>query len=62
MSGQIVDATLVAVPRQRNTDEENAKIKAGRVPAAWQARHAKLRHIPCMRVTQSIGFIVILPW
>src|ERR671916_1242933 len=44
MSGQIVDATLVAAPRQRNTDEEKAEIKAGRVPAAWQARPAKLRH------------------
>src|ERR1700740_3039374 len=27
MSGQIVDATLVAVPRQRNTDEEKKAIK-----------------------------------
>jgi transposase, IS5 family len=44
MSGQIVDATLVAAPRQRNTDEEKAEIKAGRVPAAWQAKPAKLRH------------------
>src|SRR5919202_606740 len=44
MSGQIVDATLVAAPRQRNTAEEKAEIKAGRVPAAWQARPAKLRH------------------
>ena len=44
MSGQIVDATLVAAPRQRNTDEEKAEIKAGRIPAEWQARPAKLRH------------------
>jgi transposase, IS5 family len=44
MSGQIVDATLVAVPRQRNTTEEKAEIKAGRVPAEWQAKPAKLRH------------------
>ena len=29
MSGQIIDATLVAAPRQRNTEEEKAKIKAG---------------------------------
>jgi IS5 family transposase len=28
MSGQIVDATLVAVPRQRNTDEERRSRKA----------------------------------
>jgi transposase, IS5 family len=44
MSGQIVDATLVAAPRQRNTAEEKAAIKAGRVPAEWQAKPAKLRH------------------
>jgi transposase, IS5 family len=44
MSGQIVDATLVAAPRQRNTDEEKAEIKAGRIPAGWKAKPAKLRH------------------
>ena len=44
MSGQIVDATLIAAPRQRNTAEEKAEIKAGRVPAEWKARPAKLRH------------------
>lgn len=33
MSGQIVDATLVAAPRQRNTEAEKAEIKAGRIPA-----------------------------
>ncbi len=30
MGGQIVDASLVAAPRQRNTKEEKAAIKAGR--------------------------------
>lgn len=30
MSGQIVDSTLVAAPKQRNTDEEKAVIKAGK--------------------------------
>jgi len=33
MSGQIVDASLVAAPRQRNTDEEKAAIKAGKTAA-----------------------------
>ena len=36
--GQIVDASIVQVPRQRNTREENARIKAGRadeVKASW---------------------------
>ena len=30
MSGQIVDATLVPAPRQRNTDDEKAAIKQGK--------------------------------
>lgn len=39
--GQIVDATFVEVPRQRNTREENAQIKAGTVPSAW-AEHPQM--------------------
>lgn len=39
--GQIVDAALVPVPKQRNTREENAHIKAGGSPEAWS--DAKLR-------------------
>ncbi len=38
MSGKIVDASLVAAPRQRNTDEEKAAIKAGKI---WPAQPAK---------------------
>jgi transposase len=30
MGGQLVDATLVAAPKQRNTKSEKADIKAGR--------------------------------
>jgi len=43
MSGQIVDASLVAAPRQRNTEGEKADLKVGRIPQEWQARPAKLR-------------------
>jgi IS5 family transposase len=43
MSGQIVDSTLVAAPKQRNTKEEKDEIKAGRIPDAWKDRPAKLR-------------------
>ena len=35
MSGQIVDASLVAAPRQRNTDDEKKAIKEGRIPPNW---------------------------
>jgi transposase, IS5 family len=42
MSGQIVDASLVAAPRQRNTEEEKAAIKAGRKAAEiWPDKPAK---------------------
>lgn len=43
MGGQIIDATLVAAPKQRNSDAEKADIKAGEVPAAWQDKPAKRR-------------------
>jgi IS5 family transposase len=43
MSGQIVDATLVSAPKQRNTEDEKKAIKAGRIPEEWKAKPAKLR-------------------
>src|SRR5688500_16597940 len=43
MGGQIIDASIVAAPKQRNTDGEKAAIKAGRIPEAWKANPAKLR-------------------
>jgi transposase, IS5 family len=44
MSGQIIDASLIAAPRQRNTIEEKTAIRQGRIPDAWKAKPAKLRH------------------
>ena len=43
MGGQIVDASLVAAPKQRNTEEEKAAIKEGRIPEDWKTKPAKLR-------------------
>jgi IS5 family transposase len=43
MSGQLVDATIVAAPKQRNTRVEKQAIKDGRVPEDWQDQPAKLR-------------------
>ena len=43
MGGQIVDATIIAAPKQRNTEDEKAAIKAGEVPEAWKDKPAKLR-------------------
>ena len=42
MSGQIVDATIVATPKQRNTIEEKKAIKEGQIPADWKDKPAKL--------------------
>lgn len=46
-AGQMIDATFIEVPRQRNTREENATLKTGEVPGEWQAdtraAHNKLR-------------------
>ena len=42
MSGQIVDATIIAVLRQRNTEDEKKAIKEGRIPEDWQDRPKKL--------------------
>ncbi len=41
--GQIIDATLVPVPKQRNTREENKEAKAGRVPEGWDENPDRLQ-------------------
>lgn len=43
MSGQIVDATIVSAPKQRNDDGEKAAIKQGEIPEGWADKPAKLR-------------------
>ena len=42
MGGQIIDATMVAAPKQRNTEDEKRALKEGRIPEAWRDRPAKL--------------------
>jgi len=41
--GQMIDATFVEVPRQRNNREENATIKSGKTPQEWYQNPNKLR-------------------
>lgn len=43
MGGQIIDATIVAAPKQRNTEAEKREIKEGRIPEDWRRNLAKLR-------------------
>ena len=41
--GQLIDASLVPVPKQRNSRDENATIKAGECPTEWEGQPAKRR-------------------
>jgi IS5 family transposase len=42
MGGQIIDASIVACPKQRNTDEEKQAIKQGRIPEGWSDKPKKV--------------------
>lgn len=44
MGGQIVDASIVPVPKQRNSREENEAIKASKPPKGWNNKPRKKRH------------------
>jgi IS5 family transposase len=41
MGGQIIDASIVPVPKQRNNRDDNARIKNGETPAGWAKQPAK---------------------
>jgi IS5 family transposase len=41
--GQMVDATKVPAPRQRNSRDENEQVKAGATPEDWKKRPSKNR-------------------
>src|SRR3954453_8285110 len=47
MSGQIVDATIVAAPKQRNTQEEKQALRDGRIPENWKDKPARLAQKDC---------------
>jgi len=39
----MIDASIVAVPKQRNTREENDTLKAGKTPETWEDKPVKNR-------------------
>ena len=43
MRSLVLDATIVPVPKQRNSREENEIVKRGETPAAWEEKPAKNR-------------------
>ena len=54
--GQIVDASIVPVPRQRNTREENAAIKEGETPEGWERQsHKRVQKDTDARWTKKHG-------
>ncbi|MEN3793295.1 transposase [Fulvimarina sp. MAC3] len=60
MSGQIIDATLVAAPRQRNTEDEKARIKAGEsAKEIWKDEPFKARQkdVDARAKIQATGLI-----
>ncbi|BAU38965.1 transposase [Acetobacter pasteurianus NBRC 101655] len=44
MSSQILDTTLAAAPKQRNTNAEKADLREERIPRDWQDKPSKLFH------------------
>jgi len=40
--GQIVDATLISVPQQHNSDKDNQQLKRGEIPQQWQDKPHRL--------------------
>lgn len=44
MFGQILDATLITAPQQRNTNTEKVVLRARRLPEDWQDKPTKLSH------------------
>jgi transposase, IS5 family len=42
--GKIIDANIVEVPIQRNSQEENKELQAGRTPSEWKSEPSKLSH------------------
>lgn len=43
MGGQIIDATIIAAPKQRETEAGKREIKAGRIREDWRDKPARLR-------------------
>jgi len=54
--GQIVDATLIPVPKQHNSEDENKLIKQGKTPQSWQDKpHKGFQKDPDARWTKKGG-------
>jgi len=52
--GQIVDASIIAAPKQRNSRDENKQIKEGQIPDDWNENKKRQKDIDA-RWTQKAG-------
>jgi transposase, IS5 family len=52
--GQIVDASIIPAPKQRNSREENQQIKAGQIPKGWSEEKKRQKDTEA-RWTQKNG-------
>jgi len=54
--GQIIDATLIPVPKQHNSNDENEQIKQKELPQAWQDKpHKRSQKDTDARWRQKVG-------
>ena len=60
MKGQIVDASIVNVPKQRNSREENARIKEGDIPEDWPENKRRRKDVDA-RWTAPQALAQLLP-
>ena len=60
--GQIIDATLIQVPRQGNSREDNKEIKENRIPEGCDENPNRLRqkdlYAPCV-YTNGVNYLAI---
>jgi len=54
--GQIVDAAIVPVPKQRNSREENARIKAGETPEDWSDAKRRQKDVESRWTQNHYGY------
>ena len=61
MSGQIIDASIVAAPKQRNTDGEKQASKEGRIPQGWEDKGLSTFAVEFVRDGVRVLVLRVLP-
>ncbi len=53
MKGQIVDASIIKAPRQRNSRDENRRIREGEVPEEWKENKKRQKDVDARWVKKN---------